>query len=62
MDEATIEKLGTVLWYIAIAVGVAIDIATWYVAFTNGPIVLAIILVNRIILAKVEVDAGYTLF
>lgn len=47
-----------VMWMIVIASG-SLDVATWYVAFTNGPVVLAIILLHRVLMGIMIEQNGY---
>lgn len=51
-----LEKLA--MWGIVIASG-SLDVATWYVAFTRGWIVFAIILLHRILMAYMIEKCGY---
>lgn len=51
-----LEKL--VMWGIVIASG-SLDVATWYVAFTNGPLVFGIILLHRVLMAQMIERCGY---
>lgn len=51
-----LEKL--VMWGIVIASG-SLDIATWYVAFTNGPVVFGIILLHRVLMSIMIEQNGY---
>lgn len=51
-----LEKL--FMWGIVI-IGGSLDIATWYVACTNGWVVFAIILLHRILMAEMILQEGY---
>lgn len=47
-----------VAWAMVLAAG-SLDVASWYVALTNGPVVFAIILLHRILMSWMEVREGY---
>lgn len=51
-----LEKL--VMWGIVIASG-SLDVATWYVALTNGPVVFGIILLHRVLMGIMIEQNGY---